>query len=256
MKKYRLTIIGIIAGVGFILMGLGIYFIMMHSYHPDVKVDDAYSQDLIPSAANNNYMIVDDISSTPPNTKPQFDVGEVLEYTESASKVASGKNFNANLSTDKIIINSKVEVKEIKRFEGHVCYVISSYSPSLPSGNSGVCVDKENGEILSNGEIKVYAPWMLRLKEGIKWTENITSLSSGILTKNEYVVDLIENVNQRKCFKITMKTLTKSKNEENWHTESMTYLWVDLNKRIIVKKQFCTQDNICIYEINLKSMKK
>lgn len=255
MKKYTF-IIGIIAVVCFILIGLGIYFIMEPSHHPDVKVGDAYNQDLTPSAANNNYIIIDGISSTPPNTKPQFSVGEVLEYTESASKVASGKKFNANLSTDKIIINSKVEIKEIKRFEGHDCYVIVSYSPSLPSGSSSVCVDKDNGEILSNGEIKVYAPWMLRLKEGIKWTENITYLPSGILTKNEYVVEGIENINQRKCFKVTMKTITKSKNGENWHTESLTFLWIDVNDRIIIKKQFCTPDNVCIYEINLKSIKK
>jgi len=241
----------LVGGIFFVLVFgvLCIYFLSMNIHVEDTKKNE-YSEI---TATNKNYVMVDNISSMSPNTKSQFTVGEVITYEESARKIASGRNIE-NISSGERISVSKVVVTEIKRFDKKDCYNVEYSSPSL-SGKRSACIDKYNGDVLY-GEIDIYAPWMLRLGEGVRWIENITYLNSGVVVKHEYAVEGIEQVNGKKCFKVIMKRSSRVKNMNNWNIDQITYLWVDVNERILVKMKSCTPDSICFYEKNLKSIEK
>lgn len=243
--------IKLFGGIFFVLVFgiLSIYLLSMDTNTGNTK----NNEDMVSTTTNKNYVAVDNISSIPPNTKPQFTIGEVITYEESAAKIASGKNFK-NISGAERIFISRVVVTDIRRFAKRDCYNIESNSP-LSGGGGSACVDKESGDILY-GEIDVYAPWMLRLSEGIRWIENITYLNSGVVVKNEYAVESIEQVNGKKCFKVAMKRSSRAKNMANWNIDQITYLWVDVDERILVKMKFCTPEGLCPYEKNLKSIEK
>lgn len=197
-----------------------------------------------------------------PNTKPQFRVGEKFRYNVTLSKLN-------NITTIGEVIYSVDKIDEIG---GVACFVIKEKRKDhcLITGNTiayerMTYIDKETGDILQiditfdsiTKTIKkdkasalgndMYAPWTLALEEGLKWNEiiNVTQehLTERILIESEYEVIGKEKLYNRDCFKIisTIKTRVIGTGVEK-ELITQKILWVDVEKRILVKAQSITAD--------------
>jgi len=133
-------------------------------------------------------------------------------------------------------------------------------------------IDSNTGEIIQIEEIKgdkmivypkkiasimetdFYASWALRLKENAKWTEiikikdNISDQSK--IIKTTYFVEGYEEVNGIKCFKVSVnssETFTSGNVEKTQN--STKKLWIDAQKRILIKSETRTKDTYTIMSI-------
>lgn len=215
------------------------------------------------------------------NTNPQLNVGEEWVYAVTMS------GFENN--SEKTIFNVIYNIEGIERINKTDCYVIQvkSNSPSLPELDPTkyiVYLSKDTGEIIKvstesmmqdEGSKPVYfkndldkelaipalyggfligdfmlQPWMLALSKDLKWTDysNTTSYGKEIKERFEYVVKDIESVEGRKCFKVEMSAFNIGENR----ITIKKILWVDINKRVLVKAKTTTSNNLEVIAVNLK----
>ncbi len=129
---------------------------------------------------------------------------------------------------------------------------------------------EEKHEVSGLSTLNVYTPWMLKLSEGIKWTNIYEQKSTGSIVCNEGMckaikeneeiteeetceVKEIENINKRKCFKVECRSKL-CKNNLCEITYKRIY-WVDVEKRITVKYQLWYQ-NLQTVEVELVNYEK
>jgi len=198
--------------------------------------------------------------------KPQFEVGENLIY-------------ETVFWVEEEIIKAKATftVESIEYVDNDECYVVSKVDQisdplteeMIETGATTSYINKENGEIVKidlgpdsedfsledstrvvegNG---MYAPWMLDLEEGVKWSHTITS-SKNFAIIYEYDVGGKEKIGDRECFKVEVTIFEKSPKGESEKTNERLILWVDTNKRILVRLNGLIGD-LKIMEMNLIS---
>lgn len=92
-------------------------------------------------------------------------------------------------------------------------------------------------------------PWMLALNENFEWTKNTTVNMSGVksTSSERYKVVNVEETDtkagRRKCYKVEKESLSsidmseKSKVAANTKISGKSVLWIDYNKRILVKAE-------------------
>lgn len=193
-------------------------------------------------------------------SKPRFKVGERFKYRDVSSV--------QGVST---ISESVVEVEKIEKLDGREHFVFSTVDDIIvkdPKTGEMVhdetaakypifnYIDKENGRITktviktavgdvildeeasSSYEGWVYSPWMLALKENLKWESYINmSVGGNKLSgpKSYRVVD-IEKINGRECFKVELISKINNPNTNVQEINLRSIIWVDTKKRILVKK--------------------
>ncbi|CEG13256.1 hypothetical protein MSIBF_A3540003 [groundwater metagenome] len=217
------------------------------------------------------------------NTKPQLNVGEEWTYTITMSGF---KNNSEKISFD-VIYN----IEGIERINKTDCYVIQAkpHSPSLPELDSNkyiVYLSKDTGDLIKlsvesviqeEGSKPIYfkndidkelaepalyggfligdfmlQPWMLALSKDLKWKDysNSTSNEKDIKERFEYIVKDIESVDGRECFKVEMSAF----NIEESRVTIKKILWVDINKRVLVKAKTTISNNLEVIAANLKGV--
>ncbi|NCS91049.1 MAG: hypothetical protein GW779_01300 [Candidatus Altiarchaeum hamiconexum] len=181
------------------------------------------------------------------NVEVPFKIGQKFEYevkgyTSDGDIVSQGKEIYS--------------VKEIKRINSNDCYVInlkvditiikpSDYSLDYEevyyydknTGNlkrvnfSNQIFLGKKAELEAMDTSKMFASWMLTLTDDFNYKED------GVYKKIKVIER--ETVNERECFKVEVETINRR-----------MHIWVDVEKRIIVKeKKFLNN----IYERNLIS---
>ncbi|CEG11182.1 hypothetical protein MSIBF_A2230006 [groundwater metagenome] len=95
-------------------------------------------------------------------------------------------------------------------------------------------------------------PWMLALSKDLKWKDysNSTSNEKDIKERFEYIVKDIEYVDGRECFKVEMSAF----NIEESRVTIKKILWVDINKRVLVKAKTTISNNLEVIAANLKGV--
>ena len=117
----------------------------------------------------------------------------------------------------------------------------------------------DDGEVIKDGAENLrataktfFAYWMLGLADDAKWELSFTQTTSFLnMTehrKDEFRVVGREKVNNRNCFKVEKRIVNIDKNL----VEEIDYFWVDVKKRILIKKEFYA-DNVKYFEENLVS---
>ncbi len=79
----------------------------------------------------------------------------------------------------------------------------------------------------------VFSQWMLSLDENFNWIQTKEDKEWGHKAKIEYKVVCVEKINNKDCFKVEI--MTKDKSYLNITTETKMTIWVDKEKRILVK---------------------
>jgi len=137
-------------------------------------------------------------------------------------------------------------------------------------------VNTNNGSILQMNDsnsslcflcINFFYEWMLYLKPDIKWTDKVEKYEDAgyvPVFKMDYIVEGIENVNGRDCFKVTATgtdTVTSGVSYKG-KTETKTkkilmkdIFFIDVEKRILVRMERF-EDNVKIFRIELKDIRK
>jgi len=246
------------------------------------------------------------LDSMPMNSEPKFVTGEkytyFVRYPQPIDLNKPGMHPPNVIFNDYRYFNITIRVDGKERINGTECYKISTDGsgevivgyvkdergtrPILGvlidpfteylDAKTGESVDSRTGKIVKgNGglleDYKFYAPWMLKLSEGMKWTNFYESKSTGyvgcdetgchavkkeqeVKEKEEYEVKEIEIVNKRKCFKVEGRTL-RQENNGMWKVTHKKIYWVDVEKRITVKYQLWYQ-NLQTVEIELINYEK
>ncbi len=216
----------------------------------------------------------------PHNTKPNFKVGDKFEYIAHGLKISKKGPDYRSQSTQKIVYS--VVGKE--KLRGVECYVVESVNLFLVNGSdimSSGTISKnvyymgvETGKIMSVTSIKspirkgiemnkteysadlpsevseiyrgliIYSPWMLSLKDEFKMEIKIYYPE---VEKEEIKVidkDIIKN---RECFIVESRTI-----DENNKILSREKMWVDVEKRILIKSEVY-YENLKINELEIVS---
>ncbi|PKP59565.1 MAG: hypothetical protein CVT89_01115 [Candidatus Altiarchaeales archaeon HGW-Altiarchaeales-2] len=224
-------------------------------------------------------------------SKIKFIAGEEYEYEvyDNTGSIMPHPKDNSMLPSHFTI---KIVVEELKRTKNLSYFVIHEPKEKVttfimgPGGRDPVpttfvfggkmYVDEESGELLSGvalgeegeGGIPIllfqnfYKPWMLYLQKDMRWTEyNGTLLKPDISTgkvveagtgSKEYIVKDIEKVNGKECFILAIIT-TQDLKGSNKKILKKENLWIDTNKRILVKYEWY-EDNLLAMGMNLISI--
>jgi len=206
------------------------------------------------------------IEDIPKNSEIQFKVGQKFIYKTPEKEYGwMTKTFT---------------VEKIERKNGKEYFVVvqESNSTTFDFGEKRNTLhyftyyyDKENGRV---AQIKVnnhtvmdgsqelratdssfFAYWMLGLKDNAKWKIKFTEITPSLnLVEHktfEFRVLGREKVNNRECFKVEKRIINNDKKDA---VEDIDLYWVDVEKRIFVKKERYTADKVKYSELNLVSM--
>jgi len=220
-----------------------------------------------------------------PTSKPAFNVGEKYVYNVVMSRGVEDKNviapsfiFDVSAYVDKIerVNNTDYYVLKIDKVNISREAIVKDkndvwHKLQLPPKTYGGTVDyinKETGnitrqEILEGGvpvPFSVYDSWMLCLKENLRWTSTGRMIQGA--EEKEYdeegVVKGIEKMNGRKCFVVEIISLSKRKTSTGETLNERVgreMNWIDIEKRILVKKEIWA-NGILILDVNLISYEK
>ncbi len=195
------------------------------------------------------------------NAKLPFKVGDEFEY-HSIAKYSD--------------VHHLFIVGEIKKIKGRDYYTIRTDAwgkqksggkwEEIPKGEGKMWLyyDKETGEAFekeNNGsELKnmgsdpqrglpIYY-WMLALDDNFKWVRMWNTTGLGVHYESKYVYEVVgrEKIKERECFKVEKKIMDLKSNE----IIEKTILWVDIEKRVLIKRVKYENKTI-IYERNLLS---
>ncbi len=230
-------------------------------------------------------MRISQIEKYPMTSKPYFKIGEKYSYWVKdvfPAPVRGSELSNSERSfLDYLYFKITFVVDGKDRINKTDFYVISTQGSGevltgyakTPNGQrpitstqikpTNVYINAETGEIQGKGakallyRIPFYSPWMLKLKENLKWSE-ITNIKTGgtmscineqcqllkketSKTKEEsYEVKGIEDILKRKCFRVEV-TKKECENEKCKIMNKKIY-WVNVEKRITVKFELWYQN--------------
>ncbi len=203
-------------------------------------------------------------------SKSSFEVGQEFKY-ETTTRMDDDSTMN---------YEETFIVEKIERHNGVDCYVISSIGQMSDSSGASMAmeiekityVNKETGKIVQidvemgglempmewgedalsfrgNG---MYATWMLALKENLTWTTTMnTSMDVERMTTDmTYKVIGMEKINDTECFKVEITTLMKMSEDDQGTIKEI--IWIDANKRIVVKS-LSEIEELMTSEMNLVS---
>lgn len=236
------------------------------------------SADVVTSAVKKEFSI--NVSGIDLNltSKPQFEIGEQFEYEDISSlqgavtiskittnvekieKLNGREHFVLFTTDDTVVIDSKTG--EMIRNDNTIKHMVYNYIDKesgkitktvIMIGDKEITLDEEAS---SSYEGWIYSPWMLALKKDLKWESHINMSVEGTMlsgSKNYRVLD-IEKVNDRECFKVELVSTVDSPNTNMREINFRSIVWVDVEKRILVKK-IKYIENLKINEINLISRK-
>lgn len=221
------------------------------------------------------------------NIKPQLKVGDTFEYVERAK-------FGNNKTLKYRHIYNVTETDNVNGslcylLKGDVYSLGNSLKDENLDNNKhlsslDICIDTQNGKIIdgkiitpnvrikgdplvismdestieTNG-IGMYFKWLLSLKYNLSWTTtaNVSVRPSENTTleivNNTYNVVGKEIIKDRECFKIVnIKKITMLKSNQTQELKNI--IWVDIEKRIIIKQQtILLPDDIIVDEFELVS---
>ena len=195
------------------------------------------------------------------NIKPQFKVGDMFKYKTIISWAGHEE------------IEDVYFIEEIKYINKSPSYIVSYKQKELIRNATvlelKIYINKETGEIEKALEIKdnniekeaskeeiffgsrmrefFYVPWMLALKEDLKWSEEV-EISMGerkYIQIMDYKVLEIEKINKIECFKVE---IIFKEAKRIWQKK---IIWVDTKRRIMIKSQMLTAENLLLYETNI-----
>jgi len=230
-------------------------------------------------------MKISQIEKYPITSKPNFKIGEKYSYRVKTPFPApvrgSELSSSERLFFDHLYFNITFTCDKKERINRTDFYVISTQGSGevlmgyakTPSGQrpitstrikpTKIYINTETGETQGKDakallyDVPFYSPWMLKLKEDLKWGE-ITNPKTGEvmscvneqcqLLKKEtnkveeesYEVKGIEDVLKRKCFRVEV-TKKECKNEKCKIMNKKIY-WVDVEKRITIKFELYYQN--------------
>lgn len=204
------------------------------------------------------------------NAKVPFEIGQRFVY-KTTPATAEQRIFGESIFT----------VEGIEKIDKKECYVVYKNYTEIyvdPFGKDKkrhwdiwYYYDKENGDIIAvkdgsylirGGEAELraidnsmFAPYMLALTDDFKWEQDVYSNLSDIgiegHDKIEYKVVGREKINNRECFKVEcVYFLQRYGGNKIDHKE---IFWVDVEKRILIKKDYYSKGNLRISETNLVS---
>lgn len=181
------------------------------------------------------------------NAEVPFKIGQKFEYEvkgytnygdiESQGKeIYFVKGIKRMNGSDYYVINLKVNISVIKPSDYILDYENEYYYDKDTGDLKGVNFSNQillgkEAELEAMDTSKMFASWMLAL------TDNFSYAKKGLYKKIKVIGK--EKVNGRECFKVEVETIDRR-----------MYIWVDVEKRIVIKeKKFLTN----IYERNLVS---
>lgn len=136
----------------------------------------------------------------------------------------------------------------------YVLYIDTETGKPVQVNIENTTIEGQNASTLSLNLLcamgkSFYAPWMLALKKDMKW-EEYTIINEPVKQEShlEYKVLDIENINKRKCFKVSVRFSNKIENGQQSVTNLI--MWVDVEKRILVRLELYSL-NLYLGEINL-----
>jgi len=235
------------------------------------------------------------LEDAPMTSKLNFKIGEKYVYDVNWPNNFKFQGFENKTNRNMVLydyvyfqINFTVDKKE--RINKTDCFVISTNGSGevvagvvniegvlrpmkiYPFKEASAYIDTETGNIVKEscftGSLRIYSPWMLKLKEDLKWTERMEGNStgsvictdgectvvkeeSGFMREQSYEVKGVEKMNGRKCFKV--ETRIKNCRNGECKVEHRGTYWVDVEKRITVKFELWYQ-NLKTTEVNLKEI--
>jgi len=263
-KRENIILIGIIAST--ILISSGIFVIFYEhdnnwEYMPKEQNNSSY---IDISDKESKISFTQSLGEIKPNIKPQFRVGEKFIYaTHSIADINTNSKKTYEIKRIERVNKSEyyvIELNEKGSMRDHYTEKIRNYTTTLIT-----YVDRETGEIrIKDGNIFIpnkidvfqgnfmYAYWMLALKEDITFEirNNLSFEDKSIDYSYKFKVVGVENVRNRKCFKVQIEKVVNYGNEGRI-LEKYLY-WIDVEKRILIKGQLF-EGNLAIDEINLVS---
>ena len=224
-----------------------------------------------------------------PNTEPQFKIGDEFRYKTTYSDSKWNSNDTEIFYVERIDrINGTEYYVLFSSLESDydstgTYYLINKQTGSVDRAifrleyeDGHVDEEEENDEFIFTN-LYIYADWMLALKEGLNFEIIVTETKKtkikgcindksshpdymsndwyigniSITSKYEYEVEGIDKIkvgnNNRECFKVV--EIIK---EGNKISDDRTILWIDIEKRIMVKTEY-RSENLKIAEVNLVS---
>lgn len=228
---------------------------------------------------------ISQIEKYPLTSKPNFKIGEKYSYWVKKvfpAPVRGSELSNSNrVFLDHLYFNITFNVDGKERINRTDFYVISTQGSGkvlmgyfkTQNGQRPITsyllkptkqyINTETGKIKGGAKVLLYsvpfyAPWMLKLKENLKWSE-ITNTETGgtvscinkecrlvkkepkeIKEEESYEVKGIEDVFKRKCFKVEV-TKKECENGKCKIINKKIY-WVDVEKRIAIKYELWYQN--------------
>lgn len=202
------------------------------------------------------------------NTKPQFEIGDSFKYTSKIKDLSTKK--------ESIDYTSEYTVDSIDYINGRNYFVLTEnkHWQSGGTATSKIFIDTSNGDILKmetsspdyyyitvttkgdaafdtlSGNNAMFLPWMLALEDNhvISYEANRTDETGGSYSRDELTVLGKENINGRDCFKVGVKSFSRS---GGFEISVDGIYWIDSYKRVLVKLQWFEDNGEVSNEINL-----
>ncbi len=204
-------------------------------------------------------------SELPKNSDIQFKVGQKFIYktpeeeygwlitTYRVEKIErkNGKEYFVVLQEDN---STTFDDKERINIIQYFTYYYDKENGKVSQIKVNDAIVKDGAENLRATDMSFFAYWMLSLDDNANWeikfTETTPSLNLVEHRNFEFRVLAREKVNNRECFKVEKRIINIDKKNE---LEEIDYYWVDVKKRILIKKEFYSTDKVKIYEMNIIS---
>ncbi len=210
-------------------------------------------------------------SELPKNSEIQFKIGEkfvykTLEkeygwlittyYVEKIEEINGRECFVVFQEDNETTIETLFDKKETNNVIHYFTYYYHKKSGKVLKLKVESAIVKDGAEDLRSTDMSFFAYWMLGLYDDAKWETNFTETtrthSSDLVEhrKFEFRVMEKEKVNNKECFKVEKRVINLDKNNK---VEERDYYWIDIKKRILIKKEFYNEDNLKYFEQNLVS---
>ncbi len=209
-------------------------------------------------------------SELPKNSDILFKIGEKFIYktpekeygglittynVEKIEEINGRECFVVIQEDNETTIETLFGKKEINNVIRHFTYYYKESGKVLKLKVENAVV-KDGAEDLRATDMSFFAYWMLGLDDNAKWEINFTETtktpSSDLVEhrKFEFRVTGREKINTMECFKVEKRVINLDKNNK---VEEIDYYWIDVKKRILIKKEFYNEDKVKYFEENLVS---